>query len=112
MKPHGATEPPDAKPSKRIWTWINEHELEDIKPSNLADRARQLLHAQDTPIWNKYLEAAQARHRDGELEIEDDATVSFSEDGGAYVLAWLWVYNSQAGLPDPDTDMEPQDAAR
>lgn len=34
-------------------------------------------------------------HRDGEVEIDDDAIVSESEEG-AYVQAWVWV-----GRPDP-----------
>jgi len=36
--------------------------------------------------------AATAYHAsEGELEIDDDAIVSFSSDGGAYVQAWVWV---------------------
>ncbi len=30
---------------------------------------------------------------DGEIEIDADAVVSVSEDGGAYVAAWVWVYD-------------------
>ena len=31
-------------------------------------------------------------HRDGEIEIDDNAKVSVSGDGeGAYVQAWVWV---------------------
>ena len=30
-------------------------------------------------------------HRDGELEIDDDAVVSRGDDDGAYVQAWVWV---------------------
>lgn len=33
-------------------------------------------------------------HRDGEIEIDSDAVVSRSEDGGAYVAAWVWVYTN------------------
>lgn len=29
---------------------------------------------------------------DGSIEIDDDAVVSISSDGGAYVQAWVWVY--------------------
>ena len=28
---------------------------------------------------------------DGELEVDENATVSMGEDPGAYVQAWLWV---------------------
>lgn len=37
---------------------------------------------------------AQARkqyHRDGEIEVDHNAVVSHGHDGGAYVLAWVWV---------------------
>ncbi len=38
-----------------------------------------------------YRELATAVHGcDGECEIDDDADVSISEDGGAYVHAWVW----------------------
>jgi len=28
---------------------------------------------------------------EGTCEIDDNATISYSTDGGAYVQAWLWV---------------------
>jgi hypothetical protein len=28
---------------------------------------------------------------DGQLEIDEDAVVSFGGDNGAYIQAWLWV---------------------
>ena len=38
--------------------------------------------------------AARAKHqRDGEVEIDEAAEVSVSDDGGAYVAAWVWVGN-------------------
>jgi len=36
--------------------------------------------------------------RDGELEIDDGAVVSRGDDAGAYVLAWRWVTDREAGL--------------
>lgn len=39
---------------------------------------------------------------DGDLECDDGAIVSFSEDG-AYVQTWSWVSDNQAGL-DPVCD--------
>jgi hypothetical protein len=43
-----------------------------------------------------YVEAAQEKYEDeGTCEIDDNATVSISEDGGAYVQAWVWVYDSE-----------------
>lgn len=35
---------------------------------------------------------------DGECEIDEDATVSVSEDGGAYVSAWVWISDEVAGV--------------
>jgi hypothetical protein len=29
--------------------------------------------------------------KDGEVEVDNDATISRSEDNGEYVLAWVWV---------------------
>ena len=39
-------------------------------------------------------------HRDGEIEIDDDALISRGTDNGAYVQAWVWVYDDQLE-PDP-----------
>ena len=30
-------------------------------------------------------------HKEGEIEIDEDAEVSLGEDPGAYVQAWVWV---------------------
>lgn len=30
---------------------------------------------------------------DGELEIDEDAAVSWSSDGGAYIQGWVWIYD-------------------
>jgi hypothetical protein len=40
----------------------------------------------------RYRELARERyHSDGEIEIDEGATVSISADSGAYVQAWVWV---------------------
>lgn len=36
--------------------------------------------------------------REGELEVDPNAIVSVSDDGGAYVAAWVWVTDDQAGI--------------
>ena len=86
------------------------------KTKTLRDAAREFLSAYggDVPDWLAEEHAAlenaieaftegeadriryrdQAREewvREGEIEIDDDAEVSISEDGGAYVQAWVWV---------------------
>ena len=42
---------------------------------------------------------------DGELEIDDNAIVSYGEDNGAYVQAWVWV-----GFGGTKFDKDPSDA--
>lgn len=55
-------------------------------------------------LTQRYREAARARwHRDGEIEIDDNAKVSLGDDPGAYVQAWVWVV---------DAGGEPPQAAR
>ena len=43
-----------------------------------------------------YLEKARLTlHRDGELEFDDNATVSCGADSGAYVQCWAWVEDDE-----------------
>jgi hypothetical protein len=37
----------------------------------------------------------------GELECDYGARVSYSDDGGAYVMTWQWIDSEQAGLVCP-----------
>lgn len=54
---------------------------------------------QASPEAQAYREAAKRQHhREGECEIDDNATVSFGEDAGAYVQAWVWIPAADAGL--------------
>lgn len=47
--------------------------------------------------------AAKNLHRDGELEFDDVPKVSISEDGGAYVQAWVWIDREDvAALQTPE----------
>jgi hypothetical protein len=51
---------------------------------------------EDQAFLDSYIEAARDEYqRDGEIEIDDDAVVSHSEEG-AYVAAWVWVDKTQA----------------
>ena len=48
-----------------------------------------------------YVERArELHHRDGEVEIGTDATVSLGDDDGAYVQAWVWVPDPQRSSPE------------
>lgn len=50
----------------------------------------------------RYVELASKHTKDGEVEVDSDAAISAGDDGGAYVSAWLWVYD-----PDAKDDDEP-----
>jgi DNA repair photolyase len=51
----------------------------------------------DTRI--KFVEAAKEKFvRGGHIEIDDPTVVSFSADFGAYVQAWVWVSDEEAGV--------------
>ena len=54
-----------------------------------------------------YQEAASDLQRDGELEIDAPGVVSLSDDGGAYVMAWVWVSDRAIWKGPTDTDGEP-----
>lgn len=42
----------------------------------------------------EYVTAARAQYqKDGEIEVDDGAKVSRGDDPGAYVQAWVWVYD-------------------
>jgi hypothetical protein len=43
---------------------------------------------------------------EGTLEVDHRTIVSRGDDPGAYVMAWLWVSNEQAGVEDEDEDEE------
>ena len=55
------------------------------------------------PTYKQTREAAKRLfHDEGVLEIDDDAKVSRSVDmvaeNGAYVAAWVWVYDAAVGI--------------
>jgi len=70
---------------------LTDEDLKDIKPdSALYRRAAETL--KDNQDGAAYLQYARDRlHCDGELEFDDDATVSLGADEGAYIMAWVWV---------------------
>lgn len=52
-----------------------------------------------------YVAAAIKKQHDSELEVDLPAVVSRGADDGAYVMAWVWVSNEDAGIP-PGSDAE------
>ncbi len=61
----------------------------------MIDGIRQRIHEHFNPQPSEeaYREAAQSHPlvSEGTLEVDDSAIVSEGDDGGAYVMAWLWV---------------------
>lgn len=50
-------------------------------------------------VERKYAETAKRLyHEEGELEFDDKAKVSISEDDGAYVQCWMWVPRTTVGV--------------
>src|ERR1700712_713551 len=55
-----------------------------------------------------YIEAAKNQYgSEGECEIDELSVVSESDDGGAYVMAWVWVSDSDIWEGETDSDDEP-----
>lgn len=67
-----------------------DHDITTRVRNDLADIA--------DPLLTKYRTAAIRQAREGELEIDCHAVVSKGSDPGAYVMAWLWVSNDEAGV--------------
>lgn len=49
------------------------------------------------PEYAPFLEAARTKYGDDELEFDDNALLSRHEDG-AFVMAWRWITNTEAGV--------------
>lgn len=84
--------------------WIN---LDDATFASLRDAVKgtpagERLEAalpEVRPDDGAYRLAAQSLYQQGGmLEFDDDAVVSLSEDGGAYVMGWRWVDDEDAGI--------------
>ena len=43
-----------------------------------------------------------ANRSDGAINVDDDAVVSWSQEQGSYVAAWVWVRHSAAGLKEEE----------
>ncbi len=66
----------------------------------LCTRFRDALAELENPLFEKYRAAAMASARDGEIEVDAGAVVSHGSDGGAYVMAWLWISDDEAGVDE------------
>jgi hypothetical protein len=74
----------------------------------VALQYQQVVDPKQAEVDAIYRQAADDEHgREGEIEVDHDAIISHSEDGGAYVQAWVWVYKpddicDECGGPAPD----------
>ena len=74
--------------------------FDDVGDECFSSMAARLARRDRKPGDESYVSAAQARSRDGELEVDQGAYVSRMNEGadGAFVMAWLWVSDDEAGL--------------
>jgi hypothetical protein len=83
----------DYADAERMWDWFNESE--DVGDTAFIECDEVEIPDPKVDMSpDPHREAAKLKyHSDGEIEIDDGAIVSVSEDGGAYVQAWVWVYD-------------------
>lgn len=81
-----------------MWIQLSDEDQKSLEilintayPSPHADIIRRRLEHYRSPEVNNQAYRDAVVTTDGELEVDDDAVVSVSESGGAYVMAWVWV---------------------
>jgi hypothetical protein len=86
---------------------IDAHTEGDVVDATVADEVSALIHIERTEKtfdpadpYRAYLQT----QADDDMEVDDDAIVSPGDDPGAFVHAWIWVRNDEAGVPDEDED--------
>lgn len=73
--------------------------------AKLNELHRERVSDEEDEATQVYISTARARyHREGEVEIDDNAVVSESDDGGAYVAAWVWVSDADAGFANEEEE--------
>lgn len=73
---------------------VSEREVYPDPENRLAHNERK---GYESMATNKeYIKTAKEKyHSEGSIEIDSGATVSRGDDNGAYVQAWVWVYDSE-----------------
>ncbi len=97
------------KKPKRTRVSLSEEDLKDIKPdSPLYKRVVETF--EEIEQGRPYVEyALDHLHKDGDLEIDDDAVVSLGADDGAYIMCWKWIDNDsmrETGYLENEDDNE------
>ena len=73
----------------------------------ICERLREALADCAAPHLEQYRIAAMDQQCDGELEIDSGAVVSKGGDAGAYVMAWLWIDDSELATTSDSAAMPP-----
>lgn len=73
-----------------------------IEGLTLTECLNAFANKEDDPF---YLAAVQHSNRDGDCEIHFPPVVAESEEG-AYVLAWVWASNNDAGITNNNEEEE------
>jgi len=81
--------------------------LQEASKQQLADQLQrdrdQFSNRDETE--QAYLNVARKMYgSDGDLEFDDGAVVSLSDDPGAYVMAWKWITDEEAGIKNDKDD--------
>lgn len=71
-----------------VFSLLTRFDVSDLGLS-LSSKIMEFQESQESELAEKY--RAAATNKDGELEVDGNAIVSFGDDPGAYVMAWQWV---------------------
>ena len=91
---------------------ISVKELSDLVSGKASKKFKEQLKKdlkeilKEEPVAAQYRAAAQNNtiSQEGKLEVDDGAVVSMGDDKGAYVQAWLWVSDEDAGIESDDDE--------
>ena len=103
-------EPNPACPGHEPWEMHHDDAVDTLHAlisgaRKLAQEFKKYDAEQNSPEAEAYRTGAREHHcRDGELEVDEGAVVSFGGDPGAYVASWTWVSDKEAGLPDEEEE--------
>ncbi|MBX4911454.1 hypothetical protein HJA82_29510 [Rhizobium bangladeshense] len=81
---------------------IDAHKARKDEAQAIRDRIEKV--RADFDPADPYRAAAKEQAND-DLEVDDDAVVSPGDDPGAWVQAWIWIRNDEAGISEDDEDV-------
>jgi hypothetical protein len=83
-----------------LWIQIDEEKVKERGLAYVRERIAHYKAGVKSKIEAKYRKAADEMSREGECEVDDGAVVSIGSDSGAYVMAWMWVTDEEAGITE------------